>query len=162
MRRRCPDHAKLALASAALIAAMLSPISPALPEDAQTEADNFVKKVDAEVAAYLQKHPVRSSLLYDSVSTMLGNLGEVHGMALHECDYEPVFRDWEEQVPGLRENTVVALNASFSAGLKKYYAATPAGQPIVGGSHCAELLGHYAAIEHDIKAAGPALRKHGY
>jgi hypothetical protein len=162
MRRRCPDRAKLTLASAALIAAMLSSISPALPEDAQTSVDESRKKVDAKVAAYLQKHPVRPSLLYDSVSSLSGLMGEVFGMAVHECGDEPVLPDFQEQLPGLRENTVVALGASLSAGYKKYLAATPAGQPIVGGSQCAELMGHYATLERAIKAAGPALRKQGY
>jgi hypothetical protein len=162
MRRRCPDRAKLTLGSAAVIAALVGMSRPALPEDPQTWADNYVKKVDAQVAAYLQKHPVRSSSLYDSVSTMLGTLGEVRGMAVDECEYAPAFPDWEEQIPGLHENTVVALNASLSAGLKKYSADTPPGQPIVGGSRCAELMGRYAAVERQIKAAGPALRKQGY
>ena len=162
MRRRCPDRAKLTFGSAVLIAAMLSPISPALPEDAQASVDEFGKKVDAKVAAYLQKHPVRSSLLYDSVSGLAGTLGETYGMATHECDDEPALPDWQEQLPGLRENTFVALGASLTAGLKKYQAATPVGQPIVGGSHCAELMGHYAALERAIKAAGPALHKQGY
>src|SRR5271170_5518222 len=93
-------------------AAVLILISPALPEDAQTSADDFGKKVDAKVAAYLQKHPVRRSLLYNSVSSLLGTLGEVHGMAMHECDDEPALPDLQQQVPGLRENTVVALGAS--------------------------------------------------
>jgi hypothetical protein len=162
MRRRCPDRANLTLGSAAVIAAMLSLISPALSEDAQTSVDDFGKKVDAKVAAYLQKHPVRSSLLYDSVSGLVGTLGETYGMATHECEDEPDLPDWQELVPRLRENTLVALGASLTAGLKKYQAATPAGQPIVGGSHCAELMGHYAALERAIKAAGPALRKQGY
>jgi hypothetical protein len=162
MRRRCPDRAKLTLGSAVLIAAMLNLIGQALPEDAQISAEDFGKKVDARVAAYLQKHPVRRSLLYDSVSTMLGTLGEIRGMALDECESEPAFADWEEQVPGLHENTVVALNASLSAGLKKYTEATPPGQSIVGGSRCAELMGRYAAVERQIKAAGPALHKQGY
>jgi hypothetical protein len=162
MRRRCPDRAKLTLASAALIASMLSPIGPALPEDAQTSIDESRKMIDAKVAAYLQKHPVRSSLLYESVSSLSGTLGETYGMAIHECEDEPVLPDWQEQLPGLHENTVVALGASLSAGFKRYLAATPAGQPIVGGSLCAQLMGHYAALERAIKAAGPALRKQGY
>ena len=162
MRRRCPDRAKLTLGSATVFAAMLSLISPALPEDAQTSAALFGKKLDAKVAVYLQKHPVRSSLLYDSVSSLLGTLGEVHGMAVDECENEPTFGDWQEQVPRLRENTVVALSASFSAGMRKYFAATPPHGPVVGASLCAQLIGRYAAIEHDIKAAGPALHKQGY
>jgi hypothetical protein len=162
MRRRCPDHAKLTPGPAALIAAMLSLISPALAESAQTSVDESGKSGHAKVAAYLQKHPVRSSLLYDSVSSLSGLLGEVYGMALHECGDEPALPDWQEQIPGLRENTAVALGSSLLAGFNKYLAATPVGQPIVGGSHCAELMEHYATLERAIKAAGPALRKQGY
>jgi hypothetical protein len=159
MRRRCPDRARLTLASAALIAAMLSPISPALPEDAQTSIDDFGKRWTPK---WRRIYKSASSLLYNYVSSLLGTLGEVYGMTLHECEDEPTLPDWREQVPGLRENTVVALGLSLTADLKKYQAATPAGQPIVGGSHCAELMGHYAALERAIKAAGPALRKQGY
>ena len=115
MRRRSPDRAKLTLASAALIAAMLIPIGPALPEDVQTSVDESGKKVEAKVAAYLQKHPVRPSLLYDSVSSLSGTLGETYGMAMHECEDEPVLPDLQEELPGLHENTVVALGASLSA-----------------------------------------------
>ncbi len=162
MQHRRPGRADLTVASAVVIAAMLSLSGPALPQGGQSDIDAYVKNVDAEVELYLQKHPVRPSLLFDSVSSLVGTLGEVHVIAIDQCEFSPVSRVWQDAVPGLRENTIVALNASFTKGMRKYSAATPANQTVVDRSLCAEQKRHYAAILRELKALGPALRKQGY
>jgi hypothetical protein len=162
MQRRRPGRADLTVASAVVIVATLSLSEPALPQDAQSEVDAYRKKVDAEVELYLQKHPVRPSLLFDSVSSLLGTLGELQVMALGACEYEPATPEWRDAVPGLHENTIIALGESFTKGEKKQIAAAPAQDTIVDQSLCAEQEWRSAAILRDLKALGPALRKQGY
>ncbi|MGD0564394.1 MAG: hypothetical protein ABSA66_15060 [Roseiarcus sp.] len=160
MQRRRPGRAGLTVAFA--IAATLTLAGPALPQDPQSEVDAYAKNVDAEAEHYLQKHPVRPSSLFDSVSSLVGTLGEVHAMAIDECESAPVSRDWQDAVPRLHENTIVALNASFTKGMKKYRAAAPARQTVVDQSLCAEQQWRSATILRDLEAQGPALRKQGY
>jgi len=156
-----------AVAFAIVIAAMLGSSGCAAPQVSEKSQeitgsiDAETKAVDAEVTAYLQKHPVRPSLLFEAVSTTVGTLGETQVMAMHECEYETEFRDWEELIPKMRENTTVALLQSFSKGKLKDSGTTLAGQP-VSRSFCAELKRRYAAIELDLAGLGQALRKQGY
>ncbi|MGD0763746.1 MAG: hypothetical protein ABR929_11295 [Roseiarcus sp.] len=162
MQRRRPDRADLTIASAVVIAAMLSLNGPALPQDAQSEVDAYHKKVDADVALYLQKHPVRPSPLFDAVSSLLETLGEVHAMAIDACEDEPDIPEWQGAVPGLHENTIIALGASFTKGLKKQIAAAPAQDTIVDQSLCLEDERRIAAMMGDLAAMDAPLRKQGY
>ena len=151
-----------AVAIAVAIAASANPALPALAEDSRNWASEFSRKADADVADYLKKHPVRPSLLYDSVSMMLATLGKVDAMATDECVSDPAFPDWREVIPRLRENTVVALYASFLNAQKEYRAATPPGETIRDGTLCDEQIRRHAEIEGQLARLGPALRKQGY
>jgi hypothetical protein len=141
---------------------MLSLTRPALPEDAQAGLDAYVNSVDAQVELYLKKHPVRPSLLFDSASSLAGTLGQFHVMEIDQCQFEPVSRAWQEELPGLRENTIIALGASYANGEKKYRAATPSTKVVVDRSSCAEDKRRFAAIVRELKGLSPALRKQGY
>jgi hypothetical protein len=163
----CRRHrTDLTILSAGMIAAMLGLTSPALPEDLQTlqaETDAYMKGLDADVKEYLQKHPVRYSLLMDSVWRMVETLGEVRVMALDQCEFAPFFQEWEDALPKLHANTVLALEVSFKTGMAKYRNFTPPEQAvIVDRSLCAEEKRHYLHIVRDLKGLGPALLKQGY
>ena len=154
---------------AALAAAVIAGMSLsgcAAPQESEkareltSSANAGNKAVDDKVTAYLQAHAVRASLLFDSVSRLLETLGETKARTIDECEYEPEFRDWEELVPGLRENTTVALLQSFTRGMNKVPASTEA--PPVDSSFCAELNLRYSRILLDLKGLAPALRKQGY
>ena len=162
MQGRRPGRADLAIASAVVVAAMLTLNGAALPQDAQSEVDAFHKKVDADVALYLQKHPVRPSQLFDAVSSLLGTLGEVHAMAIDACEDQPDIPEWQGAVPGLHENTIIALGASFTRGLKRRIAATPAQDTIVDPSLCLADERRIAAMMGDLAAMDASLRKQGY
>lgn len=164
MNNRCVNSLVSVLATAAVIAGMLGSSGCAAPESEKSRAitsslDADIKAADDKVTAYLQENPVRASLLFDSVSTMLENLGQNKSMTIDQCEYEPEFRDWERLVPGLRENTTVSLRQSFRRGMDK---AWPVGGRPVGRSFCAELKRQYNRILHDIQGVGPVLRKQGY
>ncbi|MGD1016658.1 MAG: hypothetical protein ABR863_09515 [Roseiarcus sp.] len=162
MQRRRPGFADLTAAGAAAIAMALSLGGPALPQDAQSEVDAFHKKVDADVALYLQKRPVRPSPVFDAVSLLLETLGEVHAMAIDACEDQPDIPEWQGALPGLHENTIIALGASFTKGLKKQIAATPAQDTIVDPSLCLEDERRIAAMMGDLAAMDAALHKQGY
>jgi hypothetical protein len=162
MQRCVRGPARRSIASAVAIAAMLSLTRPALPEDAQAGLDAYVNSVDAQVELYLKKHPVRPSLLFDSASSLVGTLGQFHVMEIDQCQFEPISRAWQDELPGLRENTIVALGASYANGEKKYRAGTPPVQAVVDRSSCAEDKRNFTAILRELKALTPALRKQGY
>ncbi len=156
---------RFAAANAVVIAILMGSPGPALPQDLQSLeswADAYSKNVDERVAQYLQKHPVRRSLLFDSVSSMLETLGQTKARAIDECEYEPEFGDWEAVVPRLRENTTIALNASFSKGNRIDRSPPPTGQMFVGRFFCDELMLQYDRILRDLHGVGLALVKQGY
>lgn len=161
-----PSRTDWTVLPAAVIATILSLTHPALPEDLQTlqaETDAYVKDVDAQVKQYLQQHPVKYSLLIDSVWRMVETLGEVHVMALDQCQFDPFFKEWEDELPKLHENTLLSLEVSFKTGMAKYRKFSPPEQSlIVDRSLCAEEKRHYLHIVRELKGLGPALRKQGY
>jgi hypothetical protein len=162
MQRRRPGFAHSTAACAVAIAAALSLGGPALAQDAESATDAYSKKVDADVALYLQKRPVRRSPLFDSVSSLLAMLGEINAMAIDQCQSLPDFPDWRDALPGLRENTVIALHASFTKGMRTYMAATLPGETVVRQSLCLEDERRAAAMMGDLAAMDAALRKQGY
>src|ERR1700689_5358512 len=145
MQRCVRGPARWSIASTVAITAMLSLTRPALAEDAQAGLDAYVNSVDAQVELYLKKHPVRSSLLFDSASSLAGTLGQFHVMEVDQCKFEPMSRAWQEELPGLRENTIIALGASYANGERKYRAATPS-VVVVDRSSCAEDKRRFAGI----------------
>jgi hypothetical protein len=162
MHHRRPRFAHLTAACAAAIAAALSLGGPALAQDAQSATDAYSKKVDADVALYLQKHPVRRSPLFDAVSSLLATLGETNAMAIDQCKFMPDFPDWRDALPGLRENTIIALHASFTKGMRTYMAATPPDEAVARQALCLEDERRAAAMMDDLAAMDAPLRKQGY
>ncbi len=162
MQRRRLGRADLTAVSAIVIAATLSLTRPALSQDAKIDLDAYMKSNEAARAQYLQEHPVRPSLLFDSVSSLVGTLGDFDVMALDACDYAPILADWQDVVHGLRENTIVALGESHLNAEKRRIAATPADYTIVDRSLCADVKRRHAQIVRELKSLVPALREHGY
>jgi hypothetical protein len=162
LQRRRPGRADLTVVSAIVIAATLSLTHPALSQDAKSDLDAYMKRNEAERAQYLQEHPVRPSTLFDSVSSLVGTLGEFDVIALDACEYDPLLPEWRDAVGGLRENTIVALAESHLNAEKRRIAAMPADQTVVDRSLCAEAKRRHAEIVRQLKSLVPALRKRGY
>ena len=144
-----------------LFIAILGFAGPAAPQDAQDDRAEQTKQLEAEVAEYLQKHPVKESALFDSVGAMVEVLGEVKTMTLGVCEYEADLPDWNVALGPLHENTKVALQMDFLNGGRKERERTPA-DTLPDRRFCAELQRRYREVLRQFKIFGPALRKAGY
>ncbi len=162
MRLRVSGGGLHAIGVAAIVFdAILALARPAAAQSEQEDLGAQSEALDAKETLYLQQHPVRPSLLFDSVLGLVETLGEFDARAIDACDYVQDFRDWQAMLPKLRENTIVAFSAGFRRGVEKVL-ATPSSETVTYRSLCADIKRNYNKTLRDIAEAAPALRKAGY
>jgi hypothetical protein len=149
--------------SAIAIAAFLALASPILAQDSAVDrADAYVKKNHAEIDAYLAKHPVRSSPLFDAAGRLTAALGKLDALIADACEDDPNFPYWGDVAQGLRENTVLALGKSYEGAMRRHIEETPAANTSRDPSLCADEMLSREKVAQELPNAFAALRRQGY
>ena len=155
------------LSSLALATALAASAGFAGPAEAQDSADHSaqVRAHSLEIVAELKQlaaaNPVRTGADFSAASALIKALGAFKDGAQNSCEYPPTLPSWDYPSPGLHDNTMANLTASYAEGETRGGMRDPAAGLLKKGL-CDYEKRLYTFTYSRLKRTLAALRREGY